>query len=249
MDKSEPRNGGKISLLDSYIGISKSFAELNAPADFTALASQEAYSSLQQAHAILKNRSLIFVDDQRDYLAGYVLPLQIATGGHASFLQVTQQSCEQLADRLIQSKADIILMDYFFNPQPVSYGARSSEDNLSRFNGADLVRELRSRQTSSYSPIIVGFSADGMFDEFARAGVNGATTKFDPVHKDIRMTLGFDPPVLSVLTVAQIVHDLNSKGREPSACFSVLNQKELGHSPEWFAHNSYLGKVHDRSSV
>jgi CheY-like chemotaxis protein len=193
---------------------------------------------LQEAHATLHEARVTFVDDNPEYLAAYIEPLQLVTDGKASFIQGVGQPVNELVEDILATEPDIVLIDYF-----LCLGDRR-EDGLfvppgeSGYSGADIVAAIREREGTASSLVIIGFSADDMFKEFAAAGANGATTKLDPIDSELEISLGFNPLHVSTQYVGKIVEDLRKRETKPSQSFSLVAINESGSDLSWFAKNA-----------
>lgn len=179
--------------------------ELGIPADVDWRAAYFAKRHLDEAISVLAKEHIVLVDDQRRCLSSYALPLQIATHGNADFVLSGDSPLPLVVDKILHFQPSVVLIDYFF-----SLDASGKPRGEGQFTGADLVQALRARESEGRRLILVGFSADGMFDEFTAAGVNGATWKLDGLEPELIQRLGFDPTEQSVLEVARIVAALRS---------------------------------------
>jgi CheY-like chemotaxis protein len=229
------QNSGIVS--DQTIdAANEAFAALGIPQAIGKVQGTVTLARLRDAHEVLHDKKITFVDDRTVYFAAYVSPLEVVSDGNAIFIQKTSQSVEELAEEIMQSKPDVVLMDYFL----CSADERSAE----YYTGADVVRSLREREDENCSSIIVGFSADGMFAEFARAGANGATTKLDPVEDNLERQIGFSPPERAVQQIGEIVRDLSGRTDTGSRSFSMKGIEDEGGQVEWYTvHAVYGGNV------
>lgn len=109
---------------------------------------------------VLKDKTIVMIDDVQGVLEAFVPDLVVATDGKATFIKYTGQSKEELIEQIQQSKANVVLLDYH-----LSEALKGSEVTLALlgigFNGS-----------------IVGFSSDSDAKrDFQRAGALGSVDK------------------------------------------------------------------------
>jgi hypothetical protein len=202
------RSDAYEQITTSIRSASSALGDLGLPVEVDWRAAFFGRRNLADAMAVLANDSIVFVDDQRVCLSAYALPLQLVCGGKAGLVLSGDRSVAEVVEEVVGLKPTLVLVDYFF-----SIGASGETRSAAeQFTGADVVRMLL-RQPALAQTLLIGFSADSMFHEFAVAGAHGAVTKLDAVEPAIAERLGFEPPEQALLEVARIVNKL----RAPSA--------------------------------
>ena len=109
---------------------------------------------------VLKNKTIVMVDDVQGVLEAFVPDLVITTDGKATFIKYTGQSTEELIDQIQQSKADVVLLDYHLSQA---------------LKGSEVTRVLLG---AGFNGSIVGFSSDSDAKrDFQQAGALGSVDK------------------------------------------------------------------------
>ncbi len=94
-------------------------------------------------YAPLHGRKVLLVDDQPTVIEEFIPHLTVATADNFSFILTDSNvSVEELAQRIKEKKADIILLDYHISP---------------RFKGTDVARAL---VKINHRGFVIGFSSD-----------------------------------------------------------------------------------------
>lgn len=111
-------------------------------------------------YEVLKGKTILMVDDIQGVIEGFVPDLMVATNGNASFIHHKEQTAEELADKIIETNPDIVLLDY----------------NLAHnIKGDTIARLLKEKGFAGES---IGFSSENEHaGKFIRAGALGCIEK------------------------------------------------------------------------
>ena len=96
-----------------------------------------------------RNKIITIVDDSRRVLAKNIPAFLVATDGNARVILCTDQTPEEIADRIISSGTDIVLLDYILK--------RSVNSHDVSVNGIDVMNALKSK---GYDGEVIGYSSD-----------------------------------------------------------------------------------------
>lgn len=100
------------------------------------------------------------VDDAQGLLECFAPHLIVATDGNATFIKYNGQSIEELVKQILQTKANLVLLDYHLS------------DTL---KGSSVARALLG---DNFSGLVVGFSSDsGAKRDFQQSGAFGSVDK------------------------------------------------------------------------
>lgn len=109
---------------------------------------------------VLKDKTVVMVDDVQGVLEAFVPDLVVATDGNAVFIKFTGQNTEELIEQIQQSKADVVLLDYHLSEA---------------LKGSEVTRALLG---AGFHGSIVGFSSDSdPKRDFQQAGALGSVDK------------------------------------------------------------------------
>ena len=116
-----------------------------------------------QGTEILRDKTIVMVDDQLILLKLFAPELVVATDNKARFIEHTNQKIEDLVTSIMETKADIVLLDYSL---------------ASGIKGPEVARALLSK---GFSDLIIGFSTHGNAEfEFEASGALGSIKKENP---------------------------------------------------------------------
>lgn len=109
---------------------------------------------------ILKNKNIVMVDDVQGLLECFAPHLMVATDGNAAFIKYNGQSIEELVKQILQTKANLVLLDYHLS------------DTL---KGSSVARVLLG---DKFPGLVVGFSSDPRAErDFNQSGAFGSVDK------------------------------------------------------------------------
>jgi len=120
---------------------------------------------------VLKDKTVVMVDDEIGVLEAFVPNLMVATDGKASFIRYDNRSLEQLVAQIQEAKADVVLLDYHLSRGP----ERAFPFTPGELEGSEVARGLVG---AGFTGSIIGFSSDTYVKrEFQDAGALGAINK------------------------------------------------------------------------
>lgn len=109
---------------------------------------------------ILKEKTIVLIDDDRDVFESFIPHLMVATEGKAIFIAHGGQSEEEIIREISESGANVVLLDFHLSM---------------RIEGTNIAKALKD---SGFSGAIIGFSSDKTADQaFKKAGALGAINK------------------------------------------------------------------------
>lgn len=112
---------------------------------------------------ILKDKTILFVDDVSDVLQTFVPDLMVATEGKSVFMTYKGQDLKEFTEQILAVNADIILMDYHLDSD-LEYGLKGSR--------------IASFLRRNFNGVIVGFSSETAgVSKFVEAGAIGSIKK------------------------------------------------------------------------
>ncbi|MFA6270037.1 MAG: hypothetical protein WC657_02395 [Candidatus Paceibacterota bacterium] len=109
---------------------------------------------------VLKDKTIVMVDDVVGVLESFAPHLIVATEGKASFITYNGQPLEELINQILESNPNLVLMDYHLS---------------GTLKGSEVIRKLKE---ANYDGDSVGFSSDNNTTmDFENAGAVASISK------------------------------------------------------------------------